>query len=291
MDWLTATKSFCLLEKHGSFTEAANIAEITASAMSKRIDWLEKQLGLSLFIRTTRQVNLTEVGAEFLPKAHALLRQFDSMIIETQQSALHPSGLLKVTASLAIGSTILMPHIEEFLKLYPLVKIQLTVLPTGNQPDLDSDLVLCRKLDEFNSTAHCGTNLISYKLGLFASPEYLETHKKITKLEDLSEHKMVLSNYYRKAGRLELDNGQMCTLSNYSFVSDHFEALVYAVVRGMGVTFAPTIYIQKELEQGKVVRILPELQSDEMQLWGFYPNSEFMPIKTRLFLDYLKEKL
>ncbi len=118
------------------------------------------------------------MGAEFFPKANALLRQFDSMITETQQSAMHPSGLLIVVASLAIGSTILMSHIEEFLKLYPLVKIQPTVLPTGNQLDLESDLVICLKLGEFNSTAHCGTNLISYKLGLFSSPEYLKTHKK-----------------------------------------------------------------------------------------------------------------
>ena len=291
MDWLTATKSFCLLVKHGSFTEAANIEEVSPSAMSKRIDWLEKQLGLTLFVRTTRQVKLTEVGSEFLPRAIELLKTFDDMVTETQQSALHPSGLIKIAATLAIGNTILMPHINAFLKLYPAVKIQLDVLPPGGLPDLDNDLVLCRKLEEFNSTAHRGSKLISYKLGLFASPEYLATHKTINRLEDLSNHKMILSNYYRKAGELLLDNGQVCPLENYSFVSDHFEALLYALLNGMGITFAPPMYIKNELAQGKVVRVLPEIQSEEMQVWAFYPNSEFMPLKTRLFLDYIKERL
>lgn len=59
----------------------------------------------------------------------------------------------------------------------------------------------------------------------------------------------------------------------------------------MGLLFIPPIFIEKELAQSKVVRILPEMQSAEMQLWAFYPNTEFIPVKTRLFLDYLKEKL
>jgi DNA-binding transcriptional LysR family regulator len=291
MDWLTATKSFCLLVEHSSFTKAGNVAEVSASAMSKRIDWLEKQLGLTLFVRTTRQVNLTEVGAEFLPRAHNLLNQFDSMVTETQQSALHPSGLLKVAATLAVGSSVLMPHIEAFLKLYPAVKIQLDVLPFGGVPDLGHDLVLCRKLEEFNSTAHRGIKLISYKMGLFASPGYLASHKKIAILEDVSEHKMILTNFYRKIGRLEMESGEVCALTHYNFVSDNLEALLYAAVKGMGLFFVSPMYIKNELARGEVVRILPEMQTAEMQLWAFYPNTEFMPIKSRLFLDFLKERL
>lgn len=291
MDWLTATESFCLVVKHGSFTEAANVAEVSASAMSKRIDWLEKQLGLTLFVRTTRQVNLTEVGVEFLPRAQSLVQQFDSMVTETQQSALYPSGLLKVAATLAVGSTHLMPHIEAFLKLYPAVKVQLDVLPFGGIPDLDYDLVLCRKSEEFNSTAHRGVKLISYQMGLFGSPGYLASHKKISCLADLDDHKMILSNYYRKVGRLEMENGEVCSLANYNFVSDHLEALLYAAVNGMGLFFVAPMYIKNELAEGKVVRILPHMQTPEMQLWAFYPNTEFMPVKSRLFLDYLKERL
>ena len=291
MDWLTATKSFCLLVKHGSFTDAANQAEISASAMSKRIDWLEKQLGLSLFVRTTRQVNLTEAGSEFLPRAQSLLRQFDSMITETQQSAQQPTGQLRIAATLAVGSTLLMPHIEHFLNQYPGVNIQLDVLPFGGGPDLDYDLVLCRKFEEFNSTAHRGVKLISYQMGLFAAPAYLASHPEITCLAELSDHKMILSNFYRKLGRLEMENGEVCLLNNYNFVTDHLEALLYAAVNGMGLLFVSPIYIKSELEKGQLVRVLPEMQTAEMQLWAFYPNTEFMPLKSRLFLDYLKQQL
>jgi DNA-binding transcriptional LysR family regulator len=291
MDWLTATKSFQLLVEQGSFTAAADIAEISPSAMSKRIDWLEKQLGSSLFVRTTRQVNLTEVGSNFLPKAKSFLKQFDSMLSETRQSSSQPSGLLKIAATLIAGSTLLMPHIKDFLALYPEVKIQLDVLPFGDVPDLEHDLVICRKFENFNSTAHKGTHLISYDIGLYGSPDYLKRHPKINKVSDVAQHKMVLTNYFRKMGKLEMGNGEYCSLNNYNFVTDNVEALLYATVNGMGLLFASPLYLKPELEKGLLVPILPELETAEMQLWGFYPSSEFIPIKTRLFLDFLKERL
>lgn len=289
MDWLTAIKSFNLLVENSSFTAAASIAEVSPSAMSKRIEWLENQLGLTLFIRTTRQVKLTEAGTAFLPRSHALLKQFESMVSEVQQSASQPSGILRVAATLVVGGTILMPYIESFLKLYPEVKIQLDVLPFGDVPDLAHDLVLCRKYENFNSSAHKGTKLISYEVGLYGAPDYLANNQEIRTLADIPKHKMILTNYYRKLGFIEMNNGQSCNLSNYNFVSDNVEALLYAATTGMGIFFAAPLYIKEELEKGLLVPILPEIKTTEMELWGFYPKSEFIPIKTRLFLDFLKE--
>jgi DNA-binding transcriptional LysR family regulator len=291
MDWLTATKSFHLLVEHGSFTAAADVAEISPSAMSKRIDWLEKQLGISLFVRTTRQVNLTEVGSEFLPKAKSFLKQFESMVSETKQNSGQPTGLLKIAATLITGSSLLMPHIKDFLASYPEVKIQLDVLPFGDVPDLEHDLVICRKFENFNSSAHKGTHLISYDIGLYGSPEYLANHAKIKKVGDVAQHKVLLTNYFRKMGKLEMGNGEYCPLTNFNFVTDNVEALLYATVNGMGLLFASPLYLKTELKKGLLVPILPELETSEMQLWGFYPKSDFMPVKTRLFLDFLKDRL
>lgn len=291
MDWLTATKSFCQLVDKGSFTGAAIAEEVSASAISKRIDWLEKQLGLTLFVRTTRQVSLSEVGVEFLPKARSLLKQFNNMVSDTQQAATAPSGLLKISATLSVGSAILMPIIEAFLEKYPAVKIQLDVQQFGALPALDHDLVLCRKHEEFNSTAHRGMKLISYAMQMFASPDYLAKHPKITNIGQVSTHKMILTNYYRKLGMIELSNGDSFALTNYNFVSDHVEAILYASVQGMGIIFVAPIYIQHELEQGQLVAVLPDVKATQMQLWAYYPSSEFIPLKTRLFLDFMKQRL
>jgi len=291
MDWLTAVNSFNLLVEKGSFTKAAHVAEISPSAMSKRIDWLEKKLGIALFVRTTRQVNLTDAGEEFLPRARCLLKQFEVMLNETQQTDNDPRGLLKVAATLAVGNSLLMPIIETFLLRYPKVKIQLDILPFGGLPDLEHDLVLCRKQENFNSTAHKGTLLISYHMSLFAAPTYLANQKEITTKSDLITHKMIITNFYRKAGMIELENGEELSLSNFNFVSDHLEAMISAAIRGMGLFIASPISIKQEIEQKVLVPVLPDVKTREMQLWAFYPKTEFMPVKSRMFLDFIKESL
>jgi len=291
MDWLTATKSFCALVENKSFTKAAQAIEVTPSAVSKRIDWLEKELGLSLFIRTTRQVNLTEAGIGFIPRAKNFINQFNIMVSDTQQEASHPSGILKIAATLAVGSTVLMPHIETFLSLYPHVKIQLNVLTPGELPDLEHDLFLTRKHEEFDSTAHKGTKLIDYQMSLFGSPEYIANHAKINSLKDLVNHKMILSNFYRKQGELELDNGEFFEFTNFNFVTDHLEAILIAAKQGMGLIFISPTYIKRELSKNQLVPILPDIKSASKQLWIFYPNTEFTPLKTRIFIDHLKSQM
>ena len=231
MDWLTATQSFCLVVQLGSFTKAAAVEEVSASAMSKRIDWLEKQLGLSLLIRTTRQVSLTEAGHNFMPKAQALIKQFKAVVSETQQYNAKPAGVLKITAPQVIGSTIVMPHIQAFQQQYPEVCIQLDVLPLASQPDLDHDLIICRKRDNFDSANHKGSPLLTYAMGLFAAPAYLQRHPPINQLEDLAQHKMLISGIQKSQGLERMANGEDLALDNYGFISNSFKKeLKYAII-------------------------------------------------------------
>ena len=67
--------------------------------------------------------------------------------------------------------------------------------------------------------------------------------------------------------------------------------MISAAIRGMGLFIASSISINHELEQGTLVPVLPHIKTRKMQLWGFYPSSEFMPVKSRIFLDFVKENL
>ncbi len=291
MDWLTATQSFCLVVQHGSFTQAAAVEEISASAMSKRIDWLEKQLGLSLLIRTTRHVSLTEAGHNFRPKAQALLKQFTAVVSETQQYNAKPAGLLKITASQVIGSIIVMPHILAFQRKYPDITVQLGVMPLANNPDLDHDLIICRKRDGFDSANHRGSPLLSYTMGLFAAPGYLQRHSPINTLTDLAQHKLLISGIQKRLGTERMSNGENLSLDSYGFVSDNIEALLFAAINEMGITFAPPEFINSQLENGLLKQVLPEVFCIPRELWCFYPKTEFMPLKSRLFLDFIKDRV
>ncbi|WMN61892.1 LysR family transcriptional regulator (plasmid) [Pseudoalteromonas xiamenensis] len=291
MDWLTAIKSFEILAQTGSFTKAADLLNISPSAMSKRIDWLEQQLGHTLLVRTTRHVSLTEQGALFLPRVKQWVADFDALLDEAQSSHLEPQGTLKIAATQAVGSTVLMPNIKTFLALYPKLTIHLNVLPPGAPPDLHHDLVITRYHEEFDSSSLVGRRLIDYQMQMFASPDYLKHHKRIVSLNDVSEHKMLLTNYYQKKGGLVLEDGRVFSFTNYNFVTDHLDAILKAAIQGMGIIFISPHYIEREIRLGLLVPVLPEIKSAKTQLMAYYPKTDFIPYKTKRFFEHLKQNL
>lgn len=291
MDWIITTRSFCQVAETKSFTEAAKIERVSPSAISKRIEWLEKNLGTTLFIRTTRHIHLTEAGESFLQRANCFIKQFDTMVSETRDGANHPSGLLRIAAPLSVGSTLLMPQIEAFLQQHEKMKVQLDVQAFGTNPDLDHDLVICRKKEDFNSASHRGVKLKTYQMGIFGAPDYLQAHQPIDTLEDVEQLNFIVAGFQARQGMVEMNNGRELSLANHNFISENLDAMLYAACQGMGLILATPEYIRKEIENGQLVNILPQYRSTERELWAFYPKSDHMPLKTRLFLDLLKREI
>ena len=291
MDWLSAVKSFELVAKTKSFTLAGEQQGISASAVSKRIDWLEQQLSTSLFIRSTRKVSLTDSGEYFLSNAQPWLEQFKTMLETIQSTHTEPQGILKIAATQAVGSSLLMPNIERFLAKYPKMSVQLNVLIPGHDPDLEHDLVITRYHEEFDSVSHKGTHLIDYQMSVFAAPSYLEKHPPINTVEDLAQHKMLLNNYYQQKGGILLENGEFVAFSNYNFVSENLDAILKAAIQGMGLIFISPNYVERELDMGVLAPVLPNIKSEVNRLWAYYPKTSFTPLKTRLFIDNLKQQM
>ncbi len=291
MDWINTTRSFCHVAQSRSFTEAAKAEAVSPSAISKRIEWLEKNLGATLFIRTTRHIHLTEAGEAFLQRANCFIKQFDTMVSETRDGANSPSGLLRIAAPLSTGSSVLMPHIEDFLSRYGKMKVQLDVQAFGTNPDLDHDLVICRKREDFNSAAHKGVKLKSYRMSIFAAPSFLERIGEINDLRDIERYNIIVAGFQARLGIIEMDNGEELSVANHNFISENLDAMLYAACRGMGFILATPDYIRRETDTGQLVKVLPQYQSAERELWAFYPKSDHMPLKSRLFLDLLKSKI
>ncbi|WP_341503255.1 LysR family transcriptional regulator [Gallaecimonas sp. GXIMD4217] len=291
MDWLTATRSFCQVVEQGSFTAAAQALATSPSAVSKRIDWLEGRLGVTLFIRTTRRVSLTEEGQTYLQHARSLLKQFEAMVADTRASGREPLGTLRLAAPVSVGSVLLMPHIKAFMARHPGIRFQLDTLPPGTQPDLDHDLVICRKRDDFDSPYHRGLPLRDYHLQMWASPDYLASRPPIRGPEDLEAHRFIIASYQKRDGMVEMEEGFSIPLDNFGLVTDNVEALLQAGLSGMGIVFASEVFLRAYVEQGLLRPVLPQVRSVRRQIWAFYPKADFMPLKTKLFLEFLKERL
>ncbi|MFM2587980.1 LysR family transcriptional regulator [Vibrio sp. TBV020] len=289
MDWIQSVQSYIRVVDEGSFNGAARKLNTTSSAISKRIHWLEERIGAQLLKRTTRSVTQTEAGALFYERAKVQLDGWQSIVDETRSVSETPVGLLKIGATLAVGSKFLVQYLNDFLQMYPDIRIQLITTTPGQLPELSLDLFISREIEQLNSLSFKATPLFEHKAGFYASPEYIAQHGEPQIAKELTQHNMLVWGE-RTQREITLTNGQKLSLSG-NFATTNPEALYYAAKSGMGILLSNDVMIKEELRIGSLKRILPSITADEALVYAYYPKLDYQHTRTKLFLDYLKTRL
>ncbi len=193
MDWIQSVNSYIRVVEEGSFNAAARKLNTTSSAISsKRIQWLEDKIGVQLLKRTTRSISQTEAGALFYERAKVQLDSWQSVLDETRSVNQSPAGLLKIGATLAVGSKFLVHYLDDFLEKYPDIKLQLITTLPGQIPELSLDLFISRELEQLNSLSFKASPLFEHKAQFYAAPSYLEKHGTPKTIEELSQHNVLI---------------------------------------------------------------------------------------------------
>ncbi|MEZ8100485.1 LysR family transcriptional regulator [Vibrio bivalvicida] len=289
MDWIQSVQSYIRVVDEGSFNGAARTLNTTSSAISKRIHWLEERIGVQLLKRTTRSVTQTEAGALFYERAKVQLDGWQSIVDETRSVSQTPAGLLKIGATLAVGSKFLVQYLNDFLQMYPDIRIQLITTTPGQLPTLSLDLFISREIEQLNSLSFKATPLFEHRAGFYASPGYIMQFGEPQDYRDLTQHNMLVWGE-RTQREICLTNGQKIVL-NGNFATSNPEALFYAAKSGMGLLLTNDVMIKEDLKLGALQRILPDITADEATVYAYYPKLDYQHTRTQLFLDYLKERL
>jgi len=289
MDWIQSVQSYIRVVDHGSFKGAARALNTTSSAISKRIHWLEERIGVQLLKRTTRSVTQTEAGALFYERAKVQIDGWQSIVDETRSVSQTPAGLLKIGATLAVGSKFLVQYLNDFLQMYPDIRIQLITTTPGQLPTLSFDLFISREIEQLNSLSYKATPLFEHRAGFYASPSYIEQYGEPQHFKELTEHNMLVWGE-RTQREISLTNGHKLVL-NGNLATSNPEALFYAAKSGMGLLLTNDVMIKDDLKQGALQRILPDITADEATVYAYYPKLDYEHTRTKLFLDYLKERL
>lgn len=289
MDWLVNVRSYIRVVEEGSFTAAARKMNTTSSALSKRIHWLEERVGVQLLKRTTRTLTQTEAGALFYQRSKIQLDEWQSLVDETRSVDQTPAGLLKIGATLAVGSKFLAQYLDEFLRRYPQIKVQLLTTIPGQLPELSLDVFISRELEQLNSLSFKATPLFQHRSEFFASPCYLEKYGEPQTVEELSQHNMLI--WGEQTSRdIILTNGQRITISG-NFATTNPEALFHSAKYGMGILQAGREMIREEIERGGLVQVLPSIAVEQTTVYAYYPKLDYEHTRTQLFINYLKERL
>jgi len=289
MESLNGLNVFVHVAETRSFVAAGRIIGISASAVGKSVSRLEAKLKVRLFHRNTRSVTLTAEGRLFLERSRRILAELDAAEQELLQLADRPRGRLRV--SLPLVSSLVLPVLGEFMRLYPAVELDLDftdrvvdVIDEGfdavvrGGPMVDSRLMM-RKLGD-------------YKHLLVGSPAYFAAHGTPQTPADLANHRCL---HYRfpNSGKLEpwpFTTGEDITLP-ISMVCNNIETRLCFAQLGLGIACLPDFSMRDALAAGKLVTVLDTYVQQNTLFCILWPRGGYMTPKLRAFIDFLGERV
>ena len=301
LDQLGGMAVFVQVVDTGSFTAAGRRLGLDKSAVSKQVSRLEVQLGQKLLHRTTRALSLTEAGQLLYERAAQSLEALAEARQALGQLAVTPSGTLRLTTSVAFGRLCIAPLIPEFLARHPQLKLRCSLLDrTVDLAEEGYDLAI-------RISPRLADNLVARPLGevtyrLCASPDYLARHPAVQVPADLVTHNCLYygnNDFSDKWTFRRLSHGQQNAQQDTVQVSSNFvinssEVIRDAVLRGMGIGLLPLYAVEEALDQGHLCALLPEWEAEGpfgTTAYAVWLPTRHLPLKVRLFVDYLVEKL
>jgi len=265
---LNAIAVFVRVVEAGSFSAAARRMGMPKATVSAKVAHLEKSLGLSLLYRTTRRVRVTEAGEEYFRHCAQALREVETAEAALQSAAGKPSGVLKVTAPVDLGHTLLPRIVNAYAARYPDVGVELLV--TNRIVDLVAegiDLAI-RPSQVLKDSSLVARRFFEMGTHLWTSPAYLQRLGTPTHPRDLKKATFV---EFRPRGAVILTNGKsdIEVASTGRIRADDFETIKALLLLGEGIAWLPDFVAEDALQAGTLVPALPQWRPKERAAFYF----------------------
>lgn len=283
--------------RQGSFAAVARDRNLDPSSVSRAISSLEEELGIRLFQRTTRQLSPTEAGTAYFERIEPLVEEMQQAIDITADISGQPKGTLRVTASVSFGLKCIVPLLHDFGVLYPDLTVDL--LLTDATVDLFAERIdVAVRLGLLADSTLIAQQLMRTHYSVCASPQYLKRCGQLERPGDIENHNCLL---FPLAGfrtrwifRDRNGNEREISVRGRTIISNAI-ALQQCAIAGMGLALLPHWLIDEDLCDGKLVKVFPDydvMATDfSTAAWLVYPSRAYIPLKVRVFIDFLKKHM
>jgi len=293
MDRLSEMEAFVCVVDQGGFTDAARKLGMSKSAVSKHVSALEARLGARLLNRTTRRVNPTEIGLAYYDRVMTVLSnasEADEMVTAMQTA---PRGSLRVSVPVTFGTSQISGLMGQFLKEYPDVSVNM-VLDDRFVELVAEGYDMAIRIGKLEDSSLRARKLTESNVYMVASPDYLRKCGAPKRIEDLSGHTLLhysnlsTGNFWRLKTRTgeerQVRVGGRLTANNGA-------SLMRAAEDGLGIALLPAFILGTAAEEGRLRKILPDLEIGPLGIYAVYPPGQYMQPKLRALIDFLVENL
>lgn len=290
-DRLTLMQTFIRIIEAGSLSAAAAQMNLTQPTVSRRLQMLEQSLGLSLLVRSTHALRLTEAGARYYQRARELSLTWSEFESELRGAVDEAQGSLRIIVPHAFGQHQLVGPLSRFLAANPRVNVEW--LLHDMQPDFIGSGIDC--------AIHVGPvtdqSVVAIRIGdvpriVVSAPALCAGHAVGVPADLASLPWLALSPYYRKEVRLFGPDAEETAFAiTPRVITDSLYSLRSAALRGVGVCVASAWVIEEDLASGRLVRLLPAWQGASMPVYLIYPYAPFYPAKLRNFIATIRSEV
>ncbi|CAE6863032.1 HTH-type transcriptional regulator PgrR [Paraburkholderia aspalathi] len=286
---------FCLAAELGSFTVAANAASVTPAAVSRAVARLEKRLGARLFVRTTRQIRLTNVGSRYFEQCRLALSHLVDAEREATGQQTTPAGVLRISMPTPYGHYRVLPLLADFHERYPEVTVE-THLSNRNIDFADEPFDLAIRGRTPRDSSLIARKLEDAETVVVASPTYLRKAAKLETPDDLINHNCIqfeLPSTGRNLPWVFNRDGELDEITTHGRHGSSGDALAGVTLarHGAGVFHTYRFIVEKDIADGTLKEMLKPYGGCSRPFILLYPHGRHLSSRVRCFVDFLMEKL
>ncbi len=284
--------TFTQIARLKSFTKAAEFLNISKAVVTTRINELEKALGIMLLARTTREVNLTTDGRNFLNYCNAIIKKVENLddFIDSYKGI---NGVLRIVLPPYFSRYHIVPYLEEFLKEHPKLKLEISL--TENPINIieegyDLQVRIQTPEEENLEVARLATN----RKIICASPDYIAKYGEPKTPQELLNHNCLIfgeNNVWRFKKK---SNEELVELRDMdgNIRCNNGEIIKELAMAGVGITLKSICDIEDELREKKLIALLNDYEViNQTQFYAVYPAGRGASPKTKAFIEFFQKKL
>lgn len=277
----------------GSFSKAATLLHQPKSRISRNIAALERELGVQLIYRTTRQFRLTEAGKDLYTRALTPLNELSQLLENISSVSDELSGNIRVTAPEDLGVALLTDACRAFSEIHPKVHIDLH-LTTEVLDLVRNSIDVAVRIGKLKDSSLLQKKFGKVRAGIFMSPTLRQQSGAIAKIEDLEKVPfLAFSHVQMGRPRMRLIHGKMQkTLSTQTvFTSNNHLVLRAMATQGMGMALLPYFLVQEDLRQGTLVNVFSDWSSEEVPIQVVIPQQKEPLPRVKRFMEFVASQL
>ncbi|MGB5786906.1 MULTISPECIES: LysR family transcriptional regulator [Stenotrophomonas] len=286
--------AFIAVAAEGSFARAADRLGVGRSAVSRSVQKLESQLGVRLFLRTTRSTSLTREGELFLegcrPGVTCIQQAMDEMR-DLREGP--PRGHLRISASHGFGRCVIARLLAAFRAEYPEVSVEL--LLDEQVPNLVADRIdVAFREGVLEDSQVVAKQLVPMQLVVCASPSYVQAHGRPATVEALVDHACIgrrLPGGRMQRWEFRVDGGEVHVQPKTALTFNDTDLALQAVIDGLGIAQLPSYQVREALRTGRVVTCLDGYAPLDRGHYLCYLSRRQLPRRVRAFIDFSTQQV